>query len=98
MGASLEVRAVGEGQPDPDRFGDLSQRMPDLIQREHVDAFVLGRRSRHDEVDVLGHPPKPEVHFAQQRAALEKGLITEGLAERPEQPRQVEVLLDDVGL
>ena len=52
----------------------------------------------HHQVGVFGHPLEPEIDLAQKRAALEQGQIAEGLAERPEEPGQIEVLLDDLRL
>lgn len=98
MGAAFGVLSVGEGELDANHYGDLSQGAPNLIQRDDVVASRSRRRMRHDQIDVLGHPLESEVDLAQSRPALEERLITERLPQRPQESREVEVLLDDVGL
>lgn len=98
MGAAFRVLSVGERKTDADHPGSAFQSIPDLVQRQHVAALLARRVPRHDEIGVLGHPPEPEIDLAEERAALEQGLIAESVPERPQEARQVEVLLDDLRL
>jgi len=74
------------------------QSIPDLVQRQHVAALLARRVPRHHQIGVLGHPPEPEIDLAEECAALEQGLIAESAPERPQEARQVEVLLDHLRL
>ena len=56
------------------------------------------RRPRQDKIRVLRHPKEPEIHFAEQRSALQEQFIAEALPESPEQPREIEILLDELRL
>ena len=96
--ALLEQLAGGEPHRHPDCWSQLLERAADPSHALDVLDLPGARCSRKDEVRVLGHPEEAQVHLAEQRPALEQERIAEGLPERPEEPGQVEVLLDQLRL
>jgi len=80
------------------RPGNVPDRIAHAMHASDVLQTSPARRSGQHEIRVLRHPEEAEIDLAKKRPALQEERIPELLAERPEQPGQVEVLFDELRL
>jgi len=94
----LEQFSAGEARRDTDGRPDRPQRIANAVHASDVGQLLPTCRPRQDEIRVFRHPKEPEIHLAEQRPALQEQCIAEALRESPEQPREIEILLDKLRL
>lgn len=56
------------------------------------------RGARKNKIGILGDPKKAEINLAEQRPAFQQNPFAHALPKGPEDPRQVEILLDELRL
>jgi hypothetical protein len=94
----VEELPSGETGRDPYDRANLLEHIADLIHSANVGQPLPTRGAGKNEIGVLGHPIEAEVNLAEQRAALQEDLIAKALPESPEDPGEIEVLLDELRL